>query len=78
MFLKQLLLFIVIVGVAVFLLNIKAIFRKNGRLERSCTAKHRMMHEKGIECSNCAADPTVCDLDIKEHDSFIHSDDHSK
>ncbi len=75
MFLKQLLLFIIIIAIAVILLNIKALFRKNGRLEKSCTAKHRLMHEKGIECSNCAADPTVCEQDNKEHDSFIHTND---
>lgn len=78
MFIKTLLLFIVFVGIAVFLLNIKAVFKKNGKLEKSCTAKHRLLREKGIECASCGSDPLTCGLDQKEHDDFIHPGNHSE
>ncbi|MBC8342912.1 MAG: hypothetical protein ISR55_08705 [Bacteroidetes bacterium] len=67
MFLKQLIFFILLVGISVFLLNIKALFRKNGKLEKSCTSKHRLMHEKGLDCEGCEKGPMECDLDKREH-----------
>lgn len=73
MILKQLLVVIVIVAIAIFLLNIKMLFKKNGRLEKSCTAKHRVLHQKGLDgCTSCSKNPTECAIDEKEHHEFIH------
>lgn len=73
MFLKQLILFIILTGVAVLLLNIKMFFKKKGKLEKSCTAKHRMMHQKGIDkCESCSNSPMECERDEKEHHEFVH------
>ncbi|MBT4729632.1 MAG: hypothetical protein HN921_09955 [Bacteroidetes bacterium] len=67
MFIKQLVLFIILIGLAVFLLNIKAVFKKKGKLEKSCTAKHRLMHEKGLDCEGCNKGPMQCSIDDNEH-----------
>jgi|GEM_PF-1988676 len=67
----QIVLFIVLVAIAVFLLNIKTIFKKGGQLEKSCTAKHRMMDEKGINCESCGMDPMSCKQDNIEHQKFL-------
>lgn len=67
----QIVFFIVLVGLAVLLLNVKTILRKNGQMEKSCTAKHRMMNEKGISCESCGMDPLTCSIDDKEHEQFL-------
>jgi hypothetical protein len=67
----QILFIIVLTGIAVFLLNVKVIFKKNGEFEKSCTAKHRLLKEKGIDCTNCSHDPLVCKRDDDEHHSFL-------
>ena len=76
MFLKQLLLFIIIIAIAVILLNVKAFFKKNGKLEKSCTAKHRLLHAKGLDCEGCNKGPMQCSIDEKEHDTYIHTINH--
>lgn len=52
--------------------SVKILFKKNGRFEKTCTAKHRVLHEKGIDCDNCSSDPLSCELDKKEH-KILHS-----
>jgi hypothetical protein len=76
MFIKQLLVFIVLIGLAVLLLNIKAIFKKKGKLEKSCTAKHRLLHEKGLDCESCNKGPMQCSIDDKEHQTHHHRVSH--
>lgn len=73
MFLKTLLVFVVIIGLAVLLLNVKALFKKNGKLEKSCTAEKRVMHKNGIDaCAACEAGPLECKIDKKEHFENVH------
>ncbi|HPD66145.1 MAG TPA: hypothetical protein P5050_11315 [Bacteroidia bacterium] len=69
--LLQILFFVALVGIAVFLLNVKTIFKKGGQMEKSCAAKHRMMDAKGISCESCGMDPMTCGLDDKEHEQFL-------
>ncbi len=71
--LKTIAVFAVVVGISVALMNIKMFFKRNGKLEKSCTAKHRVLKSKGIEdCETCGQNPLECSLDNQEHDAFIH------
>ena len=73
MLFKTILVFIVVVGLSVLLMNIKMFFKKNGKLEKSCTAKHTALSQKGIDsCVSCESSPMECGLDQKEHDQYIH------
>ncbi len=73
MFLKTLLLVIAIVGIAMLMLNVKALFKKNGKLEKSCTAEKRIMHQKGVDaCGSCELGPMECSRDKKEHFENVH------
>ncbi|MEA3497260.1 MAG: hypothetical protein U9R42_14630 [Bacteroidota bacterium] len=71
MFLKQLLVFIVVMAIVVFLFSLKILFKKKGRFDRSCTAKHRILHEKNLDCKSCNIGPMEHKLDEKEHHSFV-------
>ena len=69
---KLILISIALVGIAFLLFSVKILIKKNGRFEKSCTAKHRVLHQKGIDCTNCGKDPMTCEVDNREH-KILHS-----
>lgn len=50
-----------LMGMFFFLMSVKIIFKKGGKLEGTCASQSPFLNPEGKTCSYCGKDPSLCE-----------------